>query len=425
MEEIYIYKYPVLIAKFAVYNLALFILILGFPFPSYSQKDSLSVNPLKEEIPSFPKEFEEIGLLRFKANHFYHKLIQITEPGVVSSLWDLNDNSSNKNSYILHGDIYLPVGMGGYGWRIGNKIIHTLQFIPQVKVRILRDDQTLGDISLPVRTPSFIPRIVWNISNTKFWKYHEMKWSYYGAISAFHHSNGQDGNEFNRDGSINTYNGNFGEDVAFEFRIGGTKAFLIRSIKARKGMKNLRFLRKSYHNLDSIRIRKEARASKKTRLVNVPYNYINEVNHRIAFEWHPKGLSNRAFKQYDLYGRYRINYLFNFRKIKKYQSVFFNRGNKERHTLGDRRWEESYRMSIKASLIAGTLQTGNINSLNDAKIEDRLNLHVSFYWMFKGSNNAAIFMRGSYMGSDEYNIYFQDRVWLGRLGLAFGFFNHS
>ncbi|MEP5610655.1 MAG: hypothetical protein ABJP45_00325 [Cyclobacteriaceae bacterium] len=395
---------------------------------SYAQTDSVSMNPLKEEIPTFVPEFAEIGLLRFKANNFYHKLIQITEPGVLSSLWDLNENSSDKKSYILHGDIYFPIGMGGYGWKIGNKFIHTLQLIPQVQVRILRDDASLGDSSLPVRTPSFIPRLVWNFSTSDLWNYHEMKWSFYGALSAFHHSNGQDGNEFNPNGSINTYNGNFGEDVAFEFRVGGTRAFPVKPTSKAKdetrSQGNLKFLNKEYYRLDSIRSRKEDRAEDKSKLINVPIAQINEINHRLAFEWHPKGLSNDAFEQFDLYGRHRINYLFNFRKIKKFESLFYQRGQDGKERLGERRWEESYRITIRASVIAGKLQTGRVNDLRKAKLEERVNLHLTFYRMFKGYDNAAVFVRGSYMGSDEYNIYFQDQLWLARVGLAFGFFNH-
>lgn len=407
----------------ASFRLAMIILLLGIYSNSIAQDDNQSINPLLDEIPDFKTEFEDFGMLRFKANHFYHKMIQITEPGVVSSLWDLNDNTSNKKSYVLHGDIYLPVGMGGYGWRIGKNFIHTLQFIPQVQVRILRDDPALGDTSLPVRTPSWMPRLLWNFTTADMWNYHDMKWSFYGALSAFHHSNGQDGFEFSPNGTVNTYNGNFGEDVVFEIRVGATKAF-VRKSEATQIRKNLKFLSKSYNNVDSIRMRKEQRTSSSTRLINVPYDYVNEINHRLGFEWHPEGMSNKAFAQFNLYGRYRFNYLFNFRKIKKYQSVF-NSASGNTQSLGDKRWEESYRISVRTTFIAGTLNTGAINNLESAEIADRINAHVSFYWMFKGSDNAAVFVRGSYMGSDEYNIYFQDRVWLGRLGIAFGFFNHD
>ncbi len=403
----------------------IFICSLSLSFSlAYSQNSNNVTNPIAEEVPSFQSGFEDIGLIRFKANHFYHKLIQITEPGVVSTLSDFNSNSSNKKSYILHGDIYLPIGMGGYGWNIGNKLIHTLQFIPQVMVRILRDDEELDDTSLPVRTPSYLPRILWNFTSPGLWKYHDLKWSYYGAFSAFHHSNGQDGNEFNFDGSINTYNGNFSQNLAFEFRIGATKAFLIKS-KERPDRNSFKFFSKSYNSLDSIRQRKESRAENKSRLINIPVAYINEINHRIAYEWHPRGLSATALEQFDLYGRNRINYLFSFRKIKKYQSYIFNRNNIEKDDIGEERWEESYRVTLKATLIAGRLQTGNINDLSNASFQDRFNLHLSFYWMFKGTENAAAFIRGTYMGSDEYNIYFQDHVWLARIGLAFGFFNHG
>ncbi|MEL6557052.1 MAG: hypothetical protein AAFQ94_02645 [Bacteroidota bacterium] len=382
-------------------------------------------NPLQEEIPEFQSGYEDFGMLRFKANHFFHKMVQVTEPGVASFQLDFNRNSSDKKSYVLNSDINLPVGLGGYNWRIGNCFINTLQVIPQVRIRILRDDEALGDRSLPVRTPSYLPRILWNFTTSKLWNYHDLKWSYYGALSAFHHSNGQDGNEFNPDGTINTYNGNFSQNVAFEARIGFTKAYLLK-VRSKPTKEEVNIFDKEYYNLDSIGNRKIEKAVNKNKLINIADAYINEINHRIAFEWHPAGLSTLELEKLNLYGRHRINYLFNFRKIKRFQSYFFTKDHATENTIGERRWEESYRISVRASLITtANLQTGNINDLRRARFEERINLHLTVYRMIKGTDNAALFLRGTYMGSDEYNIYFQDQVWLLRFGLAFGYFNHG
>lgn len=353
-----------------------------------------------------PTDIYDETRLEVKANDFYHTMVQVTEPGVVSFQLDLNQNTSGKKSYVLHGDIYLPIGMGGHRWHIGN-FIHTLQFIPQVKVRIFRNDLHVGDSSMPVRTPSFMPRLTWLFTKSSWWHQDASRWSYYLGPSIFHHSNGQDGPEFKEDGSINTYNGNFAENAVFEIFFGGVKTAVTESAKART---------------DRIRERKE-KSVKAFKTIIAPKEVHHEKYYRLGYEFHPKLFSNADLYCYNLYGRHRLNYSLGFRKIKKYDTEIYSPAKGWEQIATE--WAENFRVTLHGTFIAGPLNTGNIMALAKASLADRLNVHCTYYHMIKGADNAAGFVRASYMGSDEYNIYFQDRLWLLRFGISFGFFNHG
>lgn len=141
-----------------------------------------------------------------------------------------------------------------------NKLPISVAIIPDFTVRV-RNEQSAG-----VRTPSF------KLGGSVFFHLNkEINHYKYAELGFTHHSNGQDGDALNPDGSINTYSGNFSTNyLTLSYRFG--------------------------NNLKSS-----------------PDNY--SLNHRIGLEWH-KWFSYETALEGD-YGFTRLLYNFSYRK---YQS---------------------------------------------------------------------------------------------------------
>jgi len=112
-----------------------------------------------------------------------------------------SDWGAPKAPYILSADVIPQFAIGGKWSPIA------LHLTPRFKARIFRNDELAGDSSLPVRTPSYMP------GATLYFKWDRLnrnsKYYKFASVSAFHHSNGQDGNSLNPDCTYNQYNGSF------------------------------------------------------------------------------------------------------------------------------------------------------------------------------------------------------------------------
>lgn len=75
-----------------------------------------------------------------------------------------------------------------------------IELSPQVAFRMYREE------SFPIRTPSYMPRVTFY---RNLHKLNTSSRSVTSFLSVVHHSNGQNGDFYNEDGSINTGNGNF------------------------------------------------------------------------------------------------------------------------------------------------------------------------------------------------------------------------
>ena len=187
--------------------------------------DSLALKLLSEEKRNVLTRTLE---RRSHALGFFKMMRQLAEPSTVSffgtdKTW-YTDSKYQKKLFLLNGDIQTPIALGGRRWTIKNKIfwgertlMNTLHIVPRFKVRIFKNDfAKFRDTSSSVRTPSYLPAITWYLGDQRKWKQEKISSSgkkyrasrFYG-IKLFHHSNGQDGNEFNPNGTINFYNGNF------------------------------------------------------------------------------------------------------------------------------------------------------------------------------------------------------------------------
>ena len=219
--------------------------------PCYDCYDSVDLYK-PHDFSECNKEFDGAYLnerLRIRKRNFnFHKTLRYIQPpstlsgGTITS-YTINTLGYDKKNFVLDADVQFPIAIGGK--RFG---LNTIQIIPRFKVRIFQDDQNVpfgvaGDTSLAVRTPSTIPGIAYYFSFNRWWdptrrydralknefprnERHEFRDNKYLGVYIFHHSNGQDGNEIAPNDSVNIYNGNYGEQVVFEFIYGQQRKFV-------------------------------------------------------------------------------------------------------------------------------------------------------------------------------------------------------
>jgi hypothetical protein len=360
---------------------------------------------MMEESDSLSADAREILSKRALATDFSNTLHKITDPSIASfGFSDFTYNSSpskQKKPFLLNATIQPLINIGGKRWYIKN-YIHTFQIQPSVTVRIFENDSNQNDHSLPVRTPSFIARFNYLFSHKKLWN-DSLKNKIYFGLSLFHHSNGQDGYEFYKDGTINTYNGNFSEIAVYEFMIGGVRC-----------------------------IGKPYSKDKRSKKVKGPRRIQIDSDHKsflwkVSYEKHPNYFTTPRFNEYHLYGKDRINvqlgYLFNPRSRHLGYSATRQKWVPLENTFHSR---EIRRIILNLSYIVDrNYNTSSIYSLQRVDFfnaSKRLNVDLTWYERIGTSNDYAVFMRVGYYGSDPYNIYFQESIFVARFGIAFGNF---
>jgi hypothetical protein len=316
---------------------------------------------------------------------FYNTMNMIAEPSSVSSLLNVtinNNPAAQKKPFILDANAQVPIALGGKQWNL-----NTLHVIPQFKVRIFQNDISQNDSSLPVRTPSYMPGLVYYFGFKNLYSERQnIHKFWFGGIKAFHHSNGQDQEEFTSSGKINTYNGNFGEQVVFE-TLGG------------------------YFTEFGLNDR------------NIPTRCFYS---KIGLEIHPRKLTNQDFLNYKIYGRNRINIQSGLSIINVYDEYI--RDGETCYIVAKDLSKERWRFIFNFSYILDKIyNTGeNINNLKQQSLFSlkRLNTYFTVHYVIPGSINAAAFVQTGYWGSDQYNIYFQQSIFQFQIGLSFAFFKY-
>jgi len=347
---------------------------------------------------------------------FYKTLRKIHEPSTVSSFtnWTFNNLGYQKKNFILDGDLNIPIAIQLSG-KIG---LNTLHIIPRFKFRIFQNDPDFphsanGDASLPVRTPSAMPGIAYYWAHPNWWTDQEDKHiqNIYLGIYAYHHSNGQDGNELDTIlvGEINTYNGNFGEDLVFEFIFGASKKF--------RSIQNDKWFGTEYNEkVGNYKLGKKLTLKPSTG---------HELHWRVGYEFHPKVVSNPVFDSLDMYGRHRLNISLSYLRLPKFWS--FIGDNDEWCSIGPERNYEKWRHTLNISYILDNkYKRGNYLNpevVSYFNLKRRLNISYTLYYVIGRSRFSALFAQVSYFGTDNYNIYFNNSLTSIRIGVAFGFFD--
>lgn len=234
--------------------------------------------------------------------------------------------------------------------------------IPEFTVRV-RDEQSAG-----VRTPSF------KLGGTTFIRLNQNEKAYkYAEFSFTHHSNGQDGEAINPDGSVNTYNGNFSTNyLTTSYRFGNFSEL--------------------NHN--------------KT---------FSSTNHRIGLQWNKWFAYEKALE--DNFGFTRLLYNLSFRKYALY-SLAKNGKTKRKAT------DNQSKLFEKEYLRVNTEFSYSINKISNFQLfelKKRLNAELSVHYSFPFMNNVFLMAAAGYYGEDPYNIYFNDKYGYVRFGISTGF----
>ena len=362
--------------------------------------DSLAIQP-----DSLTIDEKEILRKQSLATDFSHTLHKIGDPSIASFAFSdfthNTDPSLQKKPFILNTTIQPIISIGSKRWYVGN-YIHTFQIIPSVTIRVFENDSNFHDHSLPVRTPSFIARFNYLFSHAKLWN-ESSRYKIYFGMSFFHHSNGQDGYEFNPNGTVNVYNGNFSEVMVMEFLTGGMKIIKAPVSDLKYGFKKKGMRRIQISSNDKM------------------------AYWKLSYENHPKSLTTLRFLDYHMYGRNRLNlqlgYLFN---PKSRQVVYSKQRQKWVPLENSFHNRETRRIVFNMSYIMDAVyNTSSFKTLEPVGFFDaskRLNLDLTWYERIGLTNDYAIFVRLGYYGSDPYNIYFQQSIFVARAGIAFGNF---
>lgn len=347
---------------------------------------------------------------RFQALSFYNTMNMIAEPSTISFIgtdytWH-RVRADRKKIFLLNADICTPISIGGKKWKR-----NTIQVIPQFKVRIFQNDIiSHNDRSNPVRTPSYLPGITYYFSCNKGFKSFENERSggWYFGVRAFHHSNGQDGNEFNADGTINVYNGNFGEQLVGELIAGYVR---------------------EYNNRDT----SIPHTNTKQRLPNrTQFGKSGAPNRmfyvRAGVEWHePSAVTNQEFRKYTLYGQNRLNIQGGYAFYAITRDIIFSGKDSCYHAVTPAQTKERVRLVGNINYILDEFYaTGNRAESNRLPMlhARRLNIYATAYYRIPGAPHAAAFLQLGYWGSDNYNMYFQQSLVHLRFGLALAFFRY-
>ena len=226
--------------------------------------------------------------------------------------------------------------------------------IPDFTVRVR------NEFSAGVRTPSY------RLGGALYARLNANPENYqYGELAFTHHSNGQDQDALNTDGSVNTLTGNF----------------------------NANYLTASYrfgHLTET----------------DADESYYS-FNHRVGLQWYKFFRYEPAL---DLgFGFTRILYNFSWRKY----------GLIERHARNKpkvKTEKETWRLNAEVSYAVNKIPAKNL-----ANLQKRLNAEINFNYSLPFMNNVFLMAAVGYYGEDNYNIYFQDHYGYLRFGLSSGF----
>ncbi|WP_460672767.1 hypothetical protein [Larkinella ripae] len=350
-------------------------------------------------------------LIRRQQNFDFHNTMQIIQgPSTLTSLatWTFNNLGFDKKNFVLDADLQIPISFGGK--RFG---LNEIQVIPRFQFRIFQNDPRVpfgpnGDQSLPVRTPSAMPGIAYYHAFRRLLPADGSSITFVG-LYAYHHSNGQDGPEIDplNPGEVNIYNGNFSEDIVFEFIFGqrhnGTIAF----------------------NPFNSRNKKKVSNRQQGKQIRLNMGNRSDFYYKLSYEWHPRKFSNAVFDSLRMMGRHRINVRAGLLAMPRLWTLL---GDQNKWcSVAPERNAEQWRLTANLNYILdGNYYRGN--TLNREKVgpfnaKRRLNLWLTLYRVLGQSKHAALFAQAGYYGSDNYNIYFNQSLWHFKVGFAFAFFD--
>ena len=263
-------------------------------------------------------------------------------------------STSHERSYItvMEGignlnPLYFEANLAPYYLiRLKEEYKWAVELSPQILIRMRRES------SFPIRTPSYMPRITYyhNLyENTGIRK------QIIPFVSIIHHSNGQNGDFYLQDGTINRHSGNFSTNYL------EAGAFRTQLNPGRHGQR--RFYK-----------------------AFLEYHFANDPH-----------LSGQ-------YGVFRVN--FEFQLIQKLRASVGN------HPT-ERKFQENHRLRQSVKL---GWTFGEVAEAGQTLLEDRLKFEYTISYHPKMTEDMSLFIQ-YYYGKDYYNIYFDRNISVLRFGL--------
>lgn len=350
---------------------------------------------------------------RESASDFFYKLQYVSTPTLCSfyseysKVWP-TDKQWQKKPFLFHANIQIPIAIGGRWFQTvnhGKGVRFAVLLHPDFEIRLLQNDKSVGDTSTPVRTPSYLPGVTFFFTHATMWDKHPSQ--HYVGFKVYHHSNGQDGVHFRAqdNGYYNRYNGDFSDNVCFEFIYGGFFGS------------------------------KESKVLHPNKLFSNNHNRVLSISHnffwRTSFELRPGTMIDPFLNTNNLYGRYRSHAQFGWIYAPVYQELV--RSGKETLLNGEPQKMERFRLWIDLDYIQDLnynsgavilpLDANAGNTLKAVPLYDvakRLNVAVTGSFRLWGVPFAGIFAQLGYQGSDPYNAYFQQSRFFVRAGISAG-----
>ncbi len=356
--------------------------------------------------------------------YFFEKINTHSIPSTFSTqdLTYVSPREWQKKPFLLNADLRTVAPIGGK-W-FGRFVIHLEPFF---RVRIFRNDSSKGDLSSPVRTPSYMPgaSIYFTLNGSKYSApklFNENNnTNFYLRVRAFHHSNGQNPNPQidslgtinlpSQPGYFNRYDGDFGINLHWEVGLGMI-------FKCRKS-------KLSNHLGDFIhKIKSDHLAF---------YNVFHERSLYLSFE-RPLFFLATTSELYNsadggqvqsyIYGTDRINIKFS-DIFGKCASDLVKHDN-EWYTVQRPRFIERFRFIAEFSYITNRdWKRGPVTDLKNIGYldQERFGLTLTTHLRIAGST-TSLFLQAGYYGSDIYNVYFQQSISFIRFGLGLGMFRN-
>jgi len=359
------------------------------------------------------KELYAIRNKRASQVDFYRSMNSYRLPSTLNSITNKrwHQNGYEKKKFILDGDLNIPISIKLP--EVG-KYLQTLLVIPRFQFRIFSNDDQfpygIGDTSNPVRTPSAMPGAAYFMTHERLWDdshsaNYNRKWNWYWGVYAYHHSNGQDGNELDTTNAgvvrVNLYNGNFGEQVVIEPTIGGRYLFNFK-----------------HRNLDP----KDADIGE---VIKEKSGAAKILQWQLSYEFRPNDWTNSTFDRFNIYGKRRLRSMISFSYLKQVQELLFDGSGYA--LVSEESLYERWRFTLRMGFITDrNYNVGNINALESVgrfDLSKRLNTELFLNFIPEWSKNFGFYGSFGYIASDEYNIYFQDRYWSAEIGVSFAFYD--
>lgn len=375
-------------------------------------QDGRSRDTVSEMMPVEARRFRDFQARRNDALDFFNTILQIQEPTTVSGtgLLDRNWNTHSewqKKPFLLNVDARAPIPFGGKDWILPTgPLMFALHLVPEFKLRILANDSTRGDRSFPVRTPSYIPGINLFVSHRELWR---KPVPTYCMVRLFHHSDGQDGPQFDSEGWFNTYNGDFGDNLVLEVAPGF-------------------FLKKETH-YSSTRLRGKAGRLIKRPVMSERRSHWNYFYGQIGYEHHFRKVLAESLLLGNIYGRHRINLNAGWIKLPDLRLLWYMPRTKQLYPVELYHHTEGMRVTFNASYILDhNYSSGPISQLERIKgfnLGKRLNVCATVYGKIRSTPYSYVFVQAGYYGSDPYSVYFQQSIGFVRAGIAAGFYTED